>query len=462
MPAYVLAYAYADLLQFAGPVQSALRLTMHWERGDYWFPEIQSLGGAIFLFVVVFYPYVYALARIAFLEQSGSALEASRSLGRGPWQSFWLVALPLARPAIAGGTALALMETLADFGAVQHLAVDTFTTGIYRTWFGLGAPIAAAQLSASLVGCVALVLTLERFLRGGRWHSFAAYRPRQRRLADLTGAAAFGACLLCLFPILAGFALPAMRLLYLAGIEGDRLFGARFIGLAGNSAAIAGAAALVAVAAAIVIGYAVRLRPTRTIRTAARISGLGYAMPGSIVAVGALIPFAALDNAIDAFARASFGVSTGLILSGTLVALLFAYVVRFLAVASSAIDAGFARIRPNLDNAARSLGARPLAALFRLHLPLLRGSLSIGALLVFVEALKELPATMIVRPFGFNTLAVRVYELASDERLAEASSAALAIVAVGLVPVIVLSRRISGGAGSVAGFVSANQPDRRA
>ena len=443
MPAYIMAYAYTDLLQFAGPVQSALRELIGWQRGDYWFPDIHSLGGAIAILTLALYPYVYLLARAAFLEQSVCAIEVARTLGHGPWATFFRVALPLARPAIAAGAALALMEAAADFGTVQYFAVDTFTTGIYRTWFGLGNKVAAAQLAAALMGFVLLVLVLERLSRGQARYHHTSRRWQRIVPAQLTGGRALAALIVCGVPLLFGFLLPSAALIGLSIEGGDPLFGRRFLTYAANSFILAGLGAAATVLAALVLAYAVRLHPTPAIRIAARIAGLGYAIPGSVIAVGMLIPLATFDNVVDSWMRASFGISTGLLLSGTLVATLVAYMARFLALGLNAAESGLSRITPSMDEAARTLGASPSSTLARVHAPILRGSVLTGAILVFVDVLKELPATLIIRPFNFDTLAIRVYHLASDERLAQASTGALTIVAAGLLPVIFLSLMIA-------------------
>ncbi|WP_119679968.1 ABC transporter permease [Indioceanicola profundi] len=443
VPAYVMAYTYTDLLQYVGPVQTALRETFGWTRRDYWFPEIRSLGGAVAVLSFVLYPYVYLLARAAFLEQSVCVLEVSRTLGAGAWRTFLRVALPLARPAIVAGLALAMMEVLADFGTVQYFAVDTFTTGIYRTWFALGEPVAAAQLAGVLLLFVLVVLAMERTSRGrARYHhSTGRYRPLPSY--ELTGWRAAAALSACLLPLLLGFAVPVGVLFKLTLEGGDALFGPVFLTLATNSFTLAGITALAAVALASLIAYGLRLEPTPLLRGAARVASMGYAVPGSVIAVGILIPAAALDNAVDGFMRAQFGVSTGLLLSGTIVALVYAYLVRFLAVSFNTVEASLGKIRPSMDQAARVLGYGPGRTMTRVHAPLMKGSLLTAGLLVFVDVMKELPATMIVRPFNFDTLAVRVYTLASDERLAEASTAAIAIVAVGIIPVVMLSRAIA-------------------
>ncbi|MBC6441362.1 MAG: iron ABC transporter permease [Rhodospirillales bacterium] len=443
VPAYVLAYVYTDLLEFAGPVQTFLRDLFDWTRHDYRFPQIRSTPGAVVMLSLVLYPYVYLLGRAAFLSQSVAALEVLRTLGHGPWSSFFRVALPMARPGIAAGLALALMETLADFGTVEFFGVQTFTTGIYRTWFLRGSPEVAAQLASILMLFVIAVLAFERATRGkARFASSTGrFLPLPRHpLSGFKAAAAIAACGL---PIVFGFLLPGAVLLTLSITSGDPLFGSAFFRFAFNTIMAASLAAFLAVAAAMVLGYGSRMAHSPVPRYAARFASTGYAIPGSVIAVGILIPLAWFDNTLDAFIRETFGVSTGLVLTGSIAALLFAYVVRFLAVAYNAVDAGLTRITPSMDGASRTLGHGPGSTLRRVHAPLLRGSLFSGALLVFVDVMKELPATLLVRPFNFETLATRVYRLAADERLAEASTAALTIVVVGVVPVILLSRAIA-------------------
>ncbi len=442
VPTYIIAYTYTDLLQYAGPVQSALRAATGWTRQDYWFPQIRSLGGAIVVMTLVLYPYVYLMARAAFLSQSSCLLDVCRTLGRNPWRHFIEVAVPMARPAIAGGVALALMETLADFGTVQYFGISTFTTGIYRTWFALGEPAGAGQLAAVLMLFVFGLVWLERSARGeARYDHTAAAKPLLSY--ELRGWRRWLALAACALPIGLGFALPVLTLLVLTWQGGDALLAGRFLRLAWNSFSLAAIAAAVIVLCALVVAYGLRLRPNAVMQTAGRIAAMGYAIPGAVIAVGVLIPFAQLDNAIDGWLRASLGISSGLLLTGTIAGLVFAYLVRFLAVGLNALDAGLGKINRNLDDAARTLGHRPMRTLWRVHLPLLRGTLLTAAVLVFVDVLKELPATLILRPFNFETLAVRVYQFAGDERLAEASTAALAIVLVGILPVVLLSRAIT-------------------
>ncbi|MDO9711317.1 ABC transporter permease [Paracraurococcus lichenis] len=444
MPAYVCGYAYTWLLDVAGPVQTGFRAVTGLRWNQYWFPEIRSLPGAAVMLAMVLYPYVYLLCRNAFQQQSVCLLEASRTLGHSLGACFLRLALPMARPAIVGGVALALMETLADFGTVQHFAVRTFTTGIYEAWFGLGDRGAASQLAACLMGLVAALLALEHLSRGGR--RFHATTTRQPPLnpVPLHGWKAPAAFLLCAMPVVLGFLVPAGTLLMLMVQVGDPLEPARFLPFARNSVVLAGTAASAAVLLAAFLAWAARLDPRPAPRLALRVAGLGYAIPGSVIAVGTLVPLGLFDNALDAWMRARFGLSTGLLLSGGMLALVFAYLVRFLAVALSAVESGLARVKPSLRHAARVLGASPAGAVWRVELPLARGSLLTAFLLVFVDTMKELPATLIVRPFDFDTLAVRVHGLAADERLAEASTAALLIVATGLLPVLALTRAIRG------------------
>jgi iron(III) transport system permease protein len=440
MPAYLNGYVYTWLFDVAGPVQQGFRDLTGLRFGEYWAPEIRSLPGAALMLAMVLYPYVYLLCRAAFLQQSVCLVEASRTLGHGLPRTFLHVALPLARPALAAGIALALMETLADFGTVQHFGVRTFTTGIYEAWFGMDDRGAAAQLSVALLGCVFLLLALERISRGDRRFHPTTTRHPPLRAHPLHGWREAAAILACGAPVLLGFGVPAGALAWLAVTSGDPLAPQRFLPFALNSLTLSGITAAIAVAIAALMAWAARMHPSPARVMANRIAAMGYALPGSVIAVGTLVPFGLFDNALDAFMRERFGVSTGLLLSGTMAALVFAYLVRFLAVALSSVESGLARLKPSLFAAARVLGRTPGQAVREVELPLARGALLTAAVLVFVDTMKELPATLIVRPFDLDTLAVRVYNLASDERLAEASTAALLIVLVGLLPVAALTR----------------------
>jgi iron(III) transport system permease protein len=442
MPAYIIAYTYTGMLDFTGPVQVLIRDITGLGYGQYWFPEIRSLTGAMLMLTLVLYPYVYLLTRAAFLEQSVCVLEVSRTLGSGPYSGFLRVALPLARPAVIAGLTLALMEVLADYGTVAYFGIATFTTGIFRTWYGLADPGAAAQLAAVLLSFVFILILLERWsrMRARFHHTSSRYSTLPRyRLRGWKAAAAVAACLI---PVLLGFLVPAAQLAIWALRTTDQWLTPEFGQLVVNTFYLAALAAVIAVALSLVLAYARRMEGGLITGFAVRVAGMGYAVPGTVIAIGVMLPFAWFDNTLDGFMRMHFGISTGLLLSGTLGALLFAYAVRFLAVSLQTVEAGLGKIKPSMDDAARSLGMRPLATLTRVHLPIMRGTLLTALLLVFVDVLKELPATLILRPFDFNTLAVRAFELAGDERLAESSSAALAIVLVGLLPVILLSLTI--------------------
>ncbi|WP_286240985.1 ABC transporter permease [Neptuniibacter halophilus] len=444
VPAYIIAYTYTGLLDYAGPVQTLIRDLTGLGYGEYWFFEVRSLGGAILMLALVLYPYVYLLSRAAFLEQSASTLEVSRTLGYNQWQGLFRLALPLARPAIIAGLTLALMETLADYGTVQYFGVNTFTTGIFRTFYGFGDSAAASQLAAFLLGFVALLVLVEKYSRRkARYHSSAEFKAKAK-LIELTGMKAVVAFLICLVPVLFGFLIPAGQLAYWSFTQADLSDGA-FLSLAWNSFYLAFLAALIAVGFALLLAYAKRLKPSPAVRISVATAGMGYALPGTIIAVGVIIPFAWMDHRLIDLARTGLGIDLGLILSGTLVALLFAYTVRFLAVSLGAVQSGLDKIKPSLDGAARTLGCSPMQVLRQIHVPLMRSSVLTALLIVFVDVLKELPATLILRPFNFNTLAVRAFELASDERLVDAAPASLLIVVVGLLPVILLSRSISKG-----------------
>lgn len=444
-PAYVVAYAFADLLQAAGPVQGLLRGLTGWRVGDYWFPDIRSLWGAGLIFTLTLYPYVYLLARAAFLQQSASALDVARTLGLGPWRVFFRVALPLARPAIAGGLALALMETLADFGAVSYLSVQTFTTGIYRAWYAMGDRAAAGQLAAVLLGVVVLLLTLERMGRRGRAVHNAGARIQPPAPIRLAGWRAALAPLLCALPPVLGFLVPAAALVRLMVLHGPGQVNERFLGAAAASLALALAAAALTVVIALLIAYARRAAPGRATSFAAAIAGYGYALPGSVIAVGILIPMTFIDRTVNAFMIDQFGIRTGLLITGSVAGLLFAYAVRFAAPALEAVESGFQRVTPSVAAAARMLARGPRDALRRVHVPLVAPAALTAALIVFVDTMKELPATLLMRPLNSETLAVLAYGYASDERLESAALPSLAIVLIGLPPLVLLMRRIAGG-----------------
>lgn len=443
-PAYILAYSYTSMLEYFGPVQIWLRSVFGWESiDDYWFPSIRNIGGAIVLLVLVLYPYVYLLARVAFLEQSTCTVEASRSLGYNPWQSFLKVALPLARPSIVAGLALALMETLNDFGTVQYFGVSTFTTGIYRTWFGMGERVAAAQLASFLMVFVLILIFLERRSRANaRYYQTNSINQQIPRF-HLNWWRSIMAFVSCAIPVLLGFVIPTIYLFDLTIRNREETLNDTFWDLTKNSLIVAVISAIVAIIIGLFMAYGQRLIPHTILNVSVRIASMGYAIPGSVIAVGILIPLGIFDNSLDSWMMSNFNISTGLLLSGTIIALIYAYLVRFLAVSFNTIESSLGKIKPNLDDASRSLGYGAFSTLFKIHFPLLGGGLLTALMLVFVDVMKELPATLVMRPFNFDTLAVRVYQYASDERLIEASAPALAIILVGIIPVIFLSYRIA-------------------
>lgn len=443
VPAYIAAYAYTDLLQFAGPMQSSLRDTFGWSRGDYWFPDLRTRGGAIFILTVTLYPYVYLAARSAFLEQSACAQEVARTLGRTPWGAFISVALPLARPAIAAGTALVMMETLADFGAVDHCAVDTLATGVYHTWRALENPTAAAQLASLLLTIVFVAVLLEAVVRRrARYHAMssrgqAATRYRLGRTASAV------AIVVCGLPVLVGFALPAGIFVYMALTTGDARAAEVALEHGRNSLLLAAVASVAAVVLALLVAYANRLARDPLTAASVSLAGLGYALPGTVMGLGLIIPLTFFDHRVNDVTRAWFGLTPGLLLTGSVFAVLLGYQSRFLGVALALVQSGFDRVKPSLDDAARTLGASRRGLVLRVHLPVLRTSLLAAALLVFVDVVKELPVTLMLRPFNFDTLAVRTYQLAGDERLDQAAFSALLIIAIGLIPVVLLSTLLS-------------------
>jgi len=446
MPTYIVAYCYGDLLDYAGPVQSWLRAVFGWtSMRDYWFPEIRSLGGGVLVLSLVLYPYVYLTARASFVQQSVCVLEVARTLGRTALGTFWAVALPLARPALAAGVALALMECLNDIGAVQYLGIETLTVSVYTTWLQRSNLGGAAQLATVMLLFVAALFAMERLARGrGRFHHTTG-RYRSIPFSDVEGWRGYLAAAICALPFIFGFLVPFAVLIgptIRFGLKADL---ANFWRTAGNSVILSVLAALLAVSCALMMAYAQRVASNRFTRPAVQMAGLGYAVPGTVLALGLLIPLARFDNAIDALAREWLGVSTGLLLSGSIVAIVLAYTIRFLAVSLGSVEAGLHRISPNLDAAARTLGQTSLQTLWRVHMPLLVPALGAGGLLVFVDSMKELPATLLLRPFNFDTLATAVYNYAALEQFEMAAPGALTIVAVGLIPVLLLHRAVAGG-----------------
>jgi iron(III) transport system permease protein len=436
IPAYVLAFVFIGLFDFSGPVQSLLR---EWFGTGIRLPRVRSTGGVITVLVLVFYPYVYLLARSAFLAQGRGLLEAARVLGQSPWQAFWRVALPMAWPAIGAGLALAIMETLADFGAVAVFNFDTFTTAIYKTWYGFYSLSGATQLASLLLLAVMLVLYGERRARGASRP--ASERPRGKALYRLHGWKALAASAWCGLVFVCAFVVPLLQLLVWFWQRGRFDLDERYAGLILHTLSLGALAALITVAVALLLAFARRQAPTRPIRGAVSLANLGYALPGSVLAVSIMLAFSFLDRELVIPLSASLGGAGKPLLLGSLAALLLAYLVRFMAVAYGPLESGLARIRPSLPQAARSLGVGGPALFLRVYLPLLvPGALS-AALLVFVDVLKEMPATLLMRPFGWDTLSVRIFEMTSEGEWARAALPALTLVLVGLLPVIGLIRR---------------------
>ncbi|RLJ41539.1 iron(III) transport system permease protein [Litoreibacter meonggei] len=441
-PAYVLAYAYTHLLDHPGIVQSTLRDVTGWGARDYWFPEIRSLGGAAVMLILVLYPYVYLLARAAFLQQSATSFLAARALGKKPWQAFLRVSIPMARPAIASGVLLAVMETIADFGTVAYFGVQTFATGIYTSWFSLGDRAGAAQLALGILMVALVLAVLERSSRGRAKYHDSSKRQEPMAAIELEGWAKWGAMALCAIPVIFGWVVPGAALLIMGFGSEQNLFSPRYVSFALNSITLAMIAALVTLAAAVTLGYLQRLDDGLLSRLSTSIARLGYAVPGGVIAVGLMVPFANFDNALDAWMRATFDISTGLLITGSIWLLIAAYMIRFLAAALGAYEGGQVAVNANMDMASRALGQTAFGTLRRVHFPILRPSLLTALLIVFVDVMKELPATLILRPFNYDTLAVQAYRLASDERLEGAAVPSLVIVAIGLLPVILICRQV--------------------
>ena len=439
--AYIGASALVDFLDYSGPLQGAMRLAMGWTSAkDYAFPEVRSLGFAMLVLAAAFYPYVYLLARAAFREQSGGTYEVARALGAGPWGLFWRVGLPLARPALAVGLALVLMETVADFGTVQHFAVQTLTTGVFSTWLNGDNAGGAAQLAGViLVLILGLIFVEQSSRRNARFHKPSrAVRPVVPVV--LKGFAAWVALLACLVPLSLGFVLPVAVMLTHA-LEKPKAWLAPGLAQAVvNTLSVGAIAAVLTVVAATFLIQGLRLSRRSLARLILPLTALGYAAPGAVLAVGILIPLAALDHRLADAILAMTGHDPGLLLTGTAVALVLAYMVRFFGIAQGAVEVAFGRVAPSLPMAARSLGQTAGGVLRRIYLPLMRGSISTALLMVFVDCVKELPATLMLRPFNFNTLSTRAYDLASLEKITEAAPAALLVIAFSLTAVAIMAR----------------------
>ncbi len=435
IPAYISGFTWAGILDYTSPVYVFLRNTFGIDTGAYLFFNILSLPGTIIILSLALYPYVFLITRAFFLKQSASMLEASASLGRSPNSTFFTIVLPLARPAIVAGISLALMEVLNEYGLVRYFGVDTFTTGIFTAWFAFGNVGAAIRLSVYLMVFVLALIMLERFQRGNMRFDMSGshYRPLSKK--QLKGWRAGIALAICLLPWLPGFLLPGLMLIYWSLKTAIYVIDTRFLSLLGNSFLLAAVASVTVSIIALSVAFSVRSYPTRFSRILARISTLGYALPGAVVAIGILITFLWIDQRFNTwFPYAK------IMITGTWMALVYAYTVRFMAVGYNSIESGMAGLSPSLDEASRSLGKSGFSTLTSILLPLLKAPVLSAMLLVFIDVLKELPLTLILRPFNFDTLAIRAFEYASDERIAEAAPAALLVVLVGMVPAFLLNR----------------------
>ncbi|MCH7348384.1 iron ABC transporter permease [Aeromonas sp. MR7] len=443
MPSYIVAYVYTDLLDYSGPLQAGLRTLFEWSRPtDYWFPAIRSLGGAAWVLALVLFPYVYLLARASFLEQSVSLIHSSRLLGCTPWQSFRRLSLPLARPAIMVAISLVAMETLADFATVHFFAINTLTTAVYDTWLGYGSLATAAKLSCLMLLAVVLLIAVERRSRRRQqvFQKSMGHEPPLRY--PLKGMSRWLAGLWCWGLVLAGFGLPFVILLDYGVRYFELSWTPEFVRFAGNSLLISTLTALFAMGIALLLGFFRRLDGGVRSLLPLRISAMGYAMPGTVLAIGVLVPLTALDFAINDLAEWLGRQGPGLLLTGTITAIVFGYLVRFVAIAIGSVESSMGKISPSLDMAARSLGQGDGGMLRRVHLPLVRRGLFAGAMLVFIESMKELPAALLLRPFNFDTLATHVYQFVSDEMLERGALGAIVIVLVGLLPLIWVNRSL--------------------
>ena len=438
VPAYVIAFVALGLLDFTGPVQTSLRDVFG--VGNMWFPPIRSAGGVIAVMVLVLYPYVYMLARASFMTQGNGTMEAARSLGLNAWGAFFHISLPTARPAIVAGLSLALMETLADFGTVAIFNYDTFTTAIYKAWFGLFNLQAASQLASFLLIVVVVALTAERHMRGRAQYHEATRASRIHRY-QLNAWRRWAATLSASLVLILAFIVPLTQLALWAWEVAREDLDRRYLSLLYHTLMLGGMAAVLTVAGAMVLAFSKRHQSDTIVRAAVNIATLGYALPGSVLAVGIMLAFTSLDNIAQTLLVVAGLEISGQLFAGTVFALVLAYVIRFLAVAFGPIDSGLGRIRASLVDASRSLGASSLATLWRVYLPLLRPGLFSAALLVLVDVMKEMPATMLLRPFGWDTLAVRIYEMTSEGEWERAALPAITLILVGLIPVIVLVKR---------------------
>lgn len=445
IPSYLAAYAFGEFFDFTGPIQTWYRQVFGYQSArDYWFPQIRSLGGAVLILSSVLYPYVYLACRSIFAMQGRTAADVARTLGAGPYRVFFRVQLPMARPAVIIGLTLVMMEVLNDIGAVEFLGVNTMTFAVYSTWLNRGSLTGAAQIASAMLFLIAILILIERAARrrqrftDNRTISAAGDATRHR----LSGVKAFLAMLVCALPVLSGFALPVLVLGRFALARLEMFTDPRLVDALVNSLSVSAATAFFAVVLGFMLAYATRAERSGLAVAAGRAASLGYGLPGTVLAIGVLVPFAAIDNGVDGFLREQFGISTGLVLSGTGFAIVYACTVRFMVMAEGTLDAGMQKLSPHLDMAARTLGRNRRQTVWSVLLPNMRPALLTAALLVFIETMKELSATILLRPFSFNTLATLVYEDASRAKIEDSSVAAIIIIAAGLIPVLVVSRSL--------------------
>ncbi|WP_260259878.1 ABC transporter permease [Vibrio intestinalis] len=442
MPGYIVGYIFTDWFDFAGPVQILLRDLTDWQAREYWFPDIRTLGGAITVLSLVLYPYVYLLCRAAFMEQNVSLLQSARLLKCSPWQSFFRISLPLARPAIAVGLSLVAMEAIGDFGTVSYFAVNTLTTAVYDTWYGYGNLSAAAKISGIMLVFVILLLSTERYSRRRQKLFQNQFSSREDFRYQLTGWKKWAALSWCWGLVAIAFIFPLGQLCIYAYKYFAQSWTAEFQQFAINSLYVSIAAAVIAVAIALVVNFYYRLRADRVALGFMRFSSMGYAVPGTVLAIGVLGSNSAIEHLVNDSIKAMGGTPPGLFLSGTMFAIIFAMVVRFSAVAIGSIESSLSKVSPSLDMAARTMGCKPNAMLIKVHLPLIRRGALIAGLLVFIESMKELNAALLLRPFNFETLATYVYNFASDEHLELAAMPAVLLVLVGLIPLVLVNRSL--------------------
>lgn len=445
IPSYLAAYAFGEFADFTGPLQTGYRALFGYQSSrDYSFPDIRSMGGAVLVLSSVLYPYVYLSCRSVFLMQGRAAADVARTLGAGPLKVFWQIQIPMARPAIMIGVTLAMMETLNDIGAVQFLGINTLTFAVYDTWLNRGSLSGATQIAVVMLAIVALLIWLERVARRSQRFTSnkttaAVHDAVKRRLK---GPAALAATLLCALPVVSGFIIPVFVLGGFALKRLDNYLDPRLLSALSNSILVSLGTAVIAVILGFLLSYAARCDRSSGTAVAGRIASLGYGVPGTVLAIGVLIPLATFDNALDGVLRSQFGISTGLLLSGSGFAIIYACTARFMTMAEGTLDAGFQKVSPHLDMAARTLGRTQAQALSSVLLPNMRPAIMIAGLLVFIETMKELSATMLLRPFNFNTLATLVYEDASRAKIEDASVPAMIIIAAGLIPVLLVSRSL--------------------